>query len=148
MQPGAPRFPLGRCDKVPAVPETRTNGVGWAAKQVVDRARSIARLEVELALLEIKRKLFRIAVGIGLGAGAAVVALLALGFLAAGAAAAIALAVPVWAALLIVGGVLIATTGALVAFAVRSIRAGTPPVPEEAIEEARRTTETLRADGR
>jgi hypothetical protein len=127
---------------------TKTNGVGWAAKELVDRARSIARLEVELALLEVKRKLGRIALGIGFGAGAAVVALFALGFLAAGAAAAIALALPVWAALLIVGGALLAVTAALAALAVSSLRQGTPPVPEEAIEQARLTTEALRHDGR
>ncbi len=127
--------------------ETKTNGVGWAAKEVIDRVRSIARLEVELALLEVKRKVVRIAVGIGLGAGAAVVVLFALGFLAAGGAAALALVVPVWAALLIVGGALLATAFALVVLAVASLRQGTPPVPEEAIEEARRTADTLRADG-
>lgn len=127
--------------------ETKTNGVGWAAKEVVERVRSIARLEVELALLEVKRKLLRIAVGIGLGAGAAVVALFALGFLAAGGAAALALAVPVWASLLIVGGTLLGTAVALVLLARGSLRKGTPPLPEEAIEEARRTTETLRSDG-
>jgi multisubunit Na+/H+ antiporter MnhC subunit len=130
------------------VPETKANGVGWAAKEVVERARSLVRLEVELALLEIKRKLVRIAVGIGLGAGAAVVALFAVGFLAAGGAAALALALPVWASLLIVGGALLGTAIALVLFAWTSIRKGSPLVPKEAIEEARRTTETLRTDGR
>ncbi len=130
------------------MPETKANGMGWAAKEVVDRARSIVRLEVELALLEIRRKLVRIAVGIGLGAGAVVVALFAVGFLAAGVAAAVALALPVWASLLIVGGALLVSAIVLVLLAWTSIREGSPPVPEEAIEEARRTTETLRADGR
>ena len=130
------------------MPETKASGVGWAAKEVAERARSIVRLEIELALLEIKRKLVRIAVGIGLGAGAAVVALFAVGFLAAGGAAALALALPVWAALLIVGGALLVGAIVLVLFARISLRKGTPPVPEEAIEEARKTTETLRADGR
>jgi hypothetical protein len=130
------------------MPETKTGGVTWAAREAVDRMRSIVHLEIELALLEIKRKLVRIAVGIGLGAGAAVVALFAIGFLAAGGAAALALAIPVWASLLVVGGILFAAAGALVFLAGRSLREGTPPLPEEAIEEARRTTETLKADGR
>jgi hypothetical protein len=129
------------------VPDTKRNGVGWAAKEIVDRARSIAKLEVELALIEVKRKLVRIAVGTGLGAGAAVIALYALGFLAAGGAAALALTVPVWAALLIVGGALLGTAVLLAVLALRSLRAGTPPVPTEAIEEARLTTEALRQDG-
>ena len=129
------------------MPGVKLNGVGWAAKEVVERARSIAKLEVELALLEIKRKAVRIAVGIGLGAGAVVFAVFGIGFLLAGAAAAIALALPVWAALLIVGGGLLITAVVLVALAVGSLRQGTPPVPEEAIEEARRTAETLRSNG-
>jgi multisubunit Na+/H+ antiporter MnhC subunit len=132
---------------VPEARSSKANGVGWAAKEVAERARSIVRLEVELALLEIKRKLVRIAVGIGLGAGAAVVALFAIGFLAAGGAAALALALPVWASLLIVGGALLGAAIALVLLARKSLREGTPPLPEEAIEEARKTTETLRADG-
>jgi hypothetical protein len=125
----------------------KTNGVGWAAKEVVERVRSIARLEVELALLEVKRKLVRLAVGAGLGAGAALFALFGIGFLIAGAAAAIALALPWWAALLIVGGGLLAAAAVLGALAIAAFRAGTPPVPDDAIEEARLTTETLR-DGR
>lgn len=125
--------------------ETKTNGMSWAAKEVVERARSIARLEIELALLEVKRKLIRIAVGTGLGAGATVVALFALGFFAAAGAAALATALPVWAALLIVGGVLLAVTAGLFALAARSLRAGTPPMPEQAIDEARRTADMLRA---
>jgi multisubunit Na+/H+ antiporter MnhC subunit len=129
------------------VSQTKANGVGWAAKEVVERARSIVRLEVELALLEIKRKIVRIAVGVGLGAGAAVVALFAVGFLAAGGAAALALRLPVWASLLVVGGALFGTAIALALLAWASIRKGSPPVPKEAIEEARRTTETLRRDG-
>jgi hypothetical protein len=126
----------------------KTNGVGWAAKEVVERARSIVRLEVELALLEIKRKLVRIAVGLGLGVGAAVVALFAVGFLIAGGAAALALAVPVWASLLIVGGALLGTAVVLALLALRSLRQGTPPLPEAAIEEARRTTETVKSNAR
>jgi Putative Actinobacterial Holin-X, holin superfamily III len=130
------------------MPLLKTNGVGWAAKEFVERARSIIRLEVELALLEVKGKLVRIAVGIGLGAGGAIVALFALGFLAAGGAAALALVLPVWGALLVVGGILLCLAGLLAMFGIRSLKAGTPPVPEEAIEEARLTTETLRANGR
>jgi hypothetical protein len=129
------------------MPLLKTNGVSWAAKELVERARSIVRLEIELALLEVKGKLVRIAVGIGFGAGAAVVALFALGFLAAGGAAALALVIPVWGALLVVGGILLGLTLLLAFLGIRSLRAGTPPVPEEAIEEARLTTETLLSNG-
>jgi hypothetical protein len=126
----------------------KTNGVGWAAKELVERARSIVRLEIELALLEVKGKLVKIAVGVGFGAGAAVVALFALGFLAAGGAAALALAIPVWAALLVMGGILLGLTGLLAFLGIRSLKAGSPPLPEEAIEEAKLTAETVISNGR
>src|SRR5581483_2534918 len=74
----------------------------------------------------------------------AVVALFALGFLAAGGAAALALVLPVWAALLVVGGILLGLTLLLAMLGIRSLRAGTPPVPEEAIQEARLTTDAAR----
>jgi len=125
------------------MPLLKTNGIGNAAKEFVERGRSIVRLEIELALLEIKTKLVRIGVGIGPAAGAAVVAVFAPGFLFAGIAAAIALALPWWASLLIVSATLFGLTAALALLGVRSIKAGTPPMPEEAIEEARLTTEAI-----
>ena len=128
--------------------DVKTNGVGGAAKEVVDRVRSIVRLEIELALLEVKQKVTKIGVGIGFGAGAAVVAVFALGFLMAAAAAGLAEAIPLWAALLVVGFVLLMTAAALVGLARNSIAAGAPPLPEEAIEEARLTTDTLMSNGK
>lgn len=120
-------------------------GVGWAAREVVGRARSVARLQVELALLEIKKKLARIGIGVGLGAGAALLALYLVGFLLAAAAAGLALVVPLWASLLIVAGVLLLLIALLVWLAMRSFKAGVPPIPEEAVEEAILTSETLRS---
>ena len=122
------------------MPLLRTNGVGNATKEFVERARSIVRLEIELALLEIKTKLTRIGVGIGLAAGAAVLAVYAVGFLFAAIAAAIALALPLWASLLIVSVTLFGITAVLGLLGIRSIKAGAPPMPEEAIEEAKLTT--------
>jgi hypothetical protein len=120
-------------------------GIFGAAKEVQRRARSVARLQVQLAVLEIKQKLVRIGIGAGLAAAAALVLLYAIGFLFAAAAAGLALAVPLWAALLIVGGTLMLITAVLVLIGVRMIRSGTLPVPEAAIEEARLTTETVKS---
>jgi membrane protein len=125
------------------MPFLKTTGVGNAAKEFVERARSIVRLEIELALLEIKTKLTRIGVGIGLVTGAAVVAVFALGFLFAAIAAAIALALPWWASLLIVSVSLFGITALLAILGRNSIKAGTPPMPEQAIQEAKLTTEAL-----
>ena len=40
-------------------------GLGEAAKQVAERASSIARLELELATLEVKSKVASLGIGIG-----------------------------------------------------------------------------------
>jgi len=118
-------------------------GLGDAAKQVAERASSLARLEARLAALELKQKLATFSVGIGLAVGGAVLALFGLGFLFASAAAGIATALPMWASLLIVGVVLALVAALLVMMGVKRLRAGTP-VPAQAIEEAKLTTEALR----
>src|SRR6184192_2916206 len=125
---------------------TETNaGVGPAAKQVAEHASSLARLELELAILELKRKVT--ALGIGLGAGGLLFVIFALGFTFATIAAALATAVSTWLALLITTAILFALSGLLGTLALVLIRKATPPVPEQAIEEARRTTEALKSDG-
>ena len=79
-----------------------------------------------------------------LAIAAAFVALYGVGFLLATAAAAFATFLPTWLSLLIVSLVLLAASGVLAAVARSRIRRGTPPMPEQAIEEARRTTEAIR----
>ena len=122
-------------------------GLGTAVKQVAEHASALARLEVELAALELKRKVAALGVGIGLGIGAAVMALFMLGFGLATVAAALATFLPTWLALLVVTGFLLLLTGLLGFLALRSIRKGTPPVPEQAIREAKLTTEAIKSNG-
>ena len=123
------------------------NGVGAATKLVADHAIAIARLELKLALLELKRKGTELGVGIGLLIGAAVFSLFALGFLLAAAAAGIATAVPWWLALLIVGGALILLTAGLALMGLQSVKRAVPPVPEQAIAEAKETREAVKTNG-
>ena len=133
--------------KVPDVSATQAKrGLTGSAKEVVGRAKSVARLQAQLAQAEVKQKLVKIGIGAGLAAFALLLALYAVGFLLAGAAAGLAYVVPWWAALLIVGGVLLLIIAVLLLVASRSIRAGSPPVPEAAIEEARLTGETVRSN--
>jgi hypothetical protein len=127
---------------------TRGNaGLGAATKQVAEHASALARLEIELAITELKGKITKLGLGIGLGVGAAIFLLFMLGFAFATIAAALATAMPVWAGLLIVTGILLLIAGVLGALALTSIKKGTPPVPEQAIEEAKRTSEVLKSDG-
>jgi Putative Actinobacterial Holin-X, holin superfamily III len=120
------------------------HGLSAAAKQVAEHASALTRLEVELAPLELKKKATSLGVGIGLGAGAAVFALLGLLWALATAIVAIALVVSVWAALLIMTGAFLIVAGIAGTLATGRLRRGTPPVPEEAIQEAKLTTEAIK----
>ena len=129
-------------------PQTDDVGFGTAAKQVAEHASALARLELELASLELKRKLAALGVGLGLGVGAAVVLLFMLGFGLATIAAALATFLPTWLALLIVTVFLLLVGGLLGFLALRSVRRGTPPVPKQALREAKLTTQAIKSNGR
>ena len=128
-------------------PPPGKQGVGAAAKQVAEHASSLARLELELAGLELKRKAAALGAGAGLGAAAALLGLYGLGFGLATIAAALAIFLDAWIALLLVTLGLFVIAGTLGLLAVRRFKRGTPPVPEQAIREAKLTTEALKADG-
>jgi hypothetical protein len=120
---------------------------GAAAKRVAEHASALARLEVELAQLEVKRKAASLGSGAALGAGAAIVALYAFGFGMATLAAALAIVLDTWLALLIVFALLVLLAAVLGLVGRAQIRKGSPPVPEQAIEEARLTSEVLKGNG-
>lgn len=128
-------------------PGTETRGLGAAAKQVAEHASALARLELELAGLELKRKVAALGIGAGLGLGAGIFLLFALGFGVAAGAAALATMMATWAALLAVTGGLILVAVLLAALAIGRIKRGTPPVPKQAIEEAKLTKKALRSGG-
>ena len=119
-------------------------GIRGAAKQVAEHASSIAKLELELAALELKKKVAALGLGLALGIGAAIFGLFTLAFLFATIAAALATFLSTWLALLVVTVILLVLTGTLGALARGRIKQGTPPVPEQAILEAKLTQETLK----
>jgi uncharacterized membrane protein YqjE len=119
-------------------------GVGGAAKTVAEHASAIAKLEVELAALELKKKVAALGIGIGMGVGAALFGVYALGFLFATIAAVLATFLSTWLALLLVTVLLLVLAGTLGMLALRSIKRGTPPVPEQAIQEAKLTSSALK----
>jgi protein-S-isoprenylcysteine O-methyltransferase Ste14 len=75
---------------------------------------------------------------------AAVLGFFALVFALAAAAAAIATTLSVWLTLLVMFGGLLLVAGILGAIGAGLLRKGSSPVPEQALEEARLTTEALR----
>jgi F0F1-type ATP synthase assembly protein I len=128
----------------PAGAEQANGGVGGAAKQVAEHASAIARLEIELASLELKKKVTSLGIGAGLAIGAAVVAFFMVGFLFATLAAGLATFLPWWLALLIVT-LFLGLVVVILGLVGRSrIQKGSPPVPEQAIREAKLTGEAIR----
>jgi F0F1-type ATP synthase membrane subunit a len=128
--------------------ETDSQGVGAAVKQVAEHTSSIVRLELELAALELKKKVVSLGFGIGFGLGAAVMLVFMVAFAYAAIGAALALVMPTWAALLVVAGILLLQALLFAFLALNRIKKGTPPVPEQAIQEAKLTTEALKRNGR
>ncbi len=127
--------------------EAGNASLGSAAKEVAEHASALVRLELELAKLEIGKKVGSLGAGIGLGIGAAGVAFYMVGFLFATIAAGLATFLSTWLALLIVTLFLLLVAGVLGLFAVNRIKRGAPPLPEQAIEEAKLTSEALKSDG-
>jgi hypothetical protein len=112
--------------------------LGTVMAAVVDGLRTLARQHVELAKLEVAEAAAVRAQGAGMFAGAAGVAFYAVGFLAAAGAAGLAVVLPVWAAILIVGVLLIAVAGVLVLIGRRAMRTAPPA--------GKHTQETLKED--
>jgi membrane protein implicated in regulation of membrane protease activity len=120
--------------------------LGAAAKEVADHTKTLVKLELELATLEVKRKLTALGTGIALIVAAGIFGLLGLGFALATVAAAFATFLPTWLALLVMTFGVFALAGVLVLVGVRRIKKSAPPVPEQALREAKRTTERLKSD--
>ncbi|HET6944172.1 MAG TPA: phage holin family protein [Gaiellaceae bacterium] len=119
-------------------------GLGAATRLVSERASALVRLELQLAAAELKQKVASLGIGIGLLVAAAVFGLFAIGFGLATIAAGLATTVSTWLALLIVTGGLVLVVAILALFGRSKVRQGTPPVPEQAIAEAKLTTEALK----
>ncbi len=130
---------------MPTPAAERNGGVGAAAKRVADHAKALAGLEVELAAAELKRKVGFLGVGIGLLVGAAVLGWFALLFLLLTVAAAFDAVLTLWLALLVTALILLALTAVLAVIGLGRVKKGSPPVPEQAIAEAKRTTEAVKA---
>jgi Putative Actinobacterial Holin-X, holin superfamily III len=126
----------------------QAHGLGAAVKEVAERASSIVRLELELAAMELKRKVVALGLGIAFAIGAAIMLLFVIGFAFATIAAALATAVSTWLALLITTAIVLVFAAVLGVLGVLKIKQGSPPVPEQAIREAKLTTEALKSDGR
>jgi hypothetical protein len=134
--------------KPPTEPDDKS--VAELAFDVSERTSVLIREEVQLAKTEVSEKVGSILRGSVVGIAAGAFAFLALILIMEGIAWLLNEEVfdgKTWPGFFIEAGafLLIAALAGLGAF--RAVRSGSPPVPEQAIEEAKRTKATLQGDG-
>lgn len=103
-------------------------------KRVTEQSQALARKEVELAKLEVTQRAKRAGIGVGMFGGAGIFGLGALGAITACFILAFNLVVAAWAAALIVAGGYAVLAGGLALFGKTSLKQGTPPAPQQAVE--------------
>lgn len=113
---------------------------------VSENASTLVREEIELAKAEVSQKVTKLLRGSAVGAAAGTFAFLAVILILHGIAWLLGEELfggNIWAGYFVTAGIflLIAALAGLIAF--RSVKAGSPPVPEQAIEEAKLTKEML-----
>jgi membrane protein implicated in regulation of membrane protease activity len=119
-------------------------GIVRQAKQVKATARSLAYLILELGQLEAKRKAATLGKAAAFGITAVVLVFYAIGLLLAAAAAGLNETLSLWLSLLIVAVAVLLVAVVLVLLARRFARQVSPPMPSQAIDETRRTADTLK----
>ncbi len=124
--------------------------VGELVFDVSEKTSSLIREEIELAKAEIGEKVGKILRGSAVGLAAGAFAFLALILVMHGIAWVIDEALfedKVWPGFFIEAAIFLLVAALAGLFAYRSVRAGAPPVPEQAIEEAKRTRTVLAGEG-
>jgi uncharacterized membrane protein YqjE len=120
--------------------------LGDIVSRVSENASTLIREEIELAKTEVEVKVKRLAQGAAVGAAAGFFIFLALIFglqaLAYGIADLLGNAY-LWQGFLITTAILVFLAGLAALLAYRAFKAGTPPTPKQAIEEAKLIKETL-----
>jgi uncharacterized membrane protein YqjE len=137
----------------PAFPpptDAEARSVGELVFDVSERASTLIREEIELAKTEVSEKVTKLLRGSVVGVAAGVFAFLALILVMEGIAWLLNEEVfdgKVWPGFFVEAAVflLIAALAGLIAY--KAVKAGSPPVPAQAIEEAKLTKEMLSKDG-
>ena len=125
----------------PPIDQRDERSIAELTKQLTEQAATLARKEVELAKAEMTIKAKRLGIGAGAFGAAGVIGLLALGALTATVILALATALAPWLAALIVTAVYAAMAGALALVGKSRVEAGTPPVPEQAVDSVKEYVE-------
>jgi hypothetical protein len=127
-------------------PDPSRRSVGELFLDVSERTTTIVREEIELAKAEVSEKLTKLARGGAVGVAAGTFAFLALIMILVGLSFLIDELLfddTLWPGFLIVAALLLLLAGLAGWLAYRSIQAGSPPVPEQAIEDVKQTRAVL-----
>nr|WP_142167357.1 phage holin family protein [Streptomyces luteogriseus] len=108
--------------------------MGELVQRATEQLTDLVRGEMRLAQAEMTEKGKRFGKGGGLFGGAGVLGFVTLQALVATVIAALAVPLPVWAAALIVTGVLAVATGLTALAGRKQVRSATPPAPQRTID--------------
>jgi uncharacterized membrane protein YqjE len=130
------------------MPEPKEKSVAGLVFDVSERTSALIREEIELAKAEVSEKVTKLLRGSAAGVAAGVFAFLALILIMEGFAWLLNEEVfdNSWAGFFIEAAVFLLIAAGAGYFAYRSVRAGAPPVPEQAIEEARLIRTTIEGE--
>jgi membrane protein len=118
--------------------------VGELVQQLSQQTAALVRQEMRLATVELQQKGKKAGIGAGIFGGAGVVALYGVGALIAAAILGIATFLEPWIAAVIVGVVLLAVAGILALTGKKQVEQAGPPVPEQAVESAKRDVDEVK----
>jgi hypothetical protein len=136
--------------QTPPPPDSDERSVSELVFDVSERASSLVREEIELAKAEVGEKVGKILRGSAVGVAAGAFAFLALILIMQGVAWLLAEEVfdgNAWPGFFVEAGLFLLVAAAAGYFAFRSVQAGAPPVPEQAIEEGKLIKSTLEGEG-
>jgi H+/Cl- antiporter ClcA len=135
--------------QTPPPPGSDERSVAELVFDVSERASSLIREEVELAKAEVSEKVGKILRGSVVGIAAGTFAFLALILIMEGVAWLLAEEVfdgNAWPGFFVEAALFLLIAAGAGLFAFRSVQAGAPPVPEQAIEEAKQIRSTLEGE--
>ncbi len=138
-QPGATYEP-------PSRPPPEEASVGELVTAVSQQIPELVRSEIKLAQAEVTQKGKQAGMGIGMFGAAGLLSLYGLAALFATVVALLALVLPVWAAALIVTGLIFAGAGVAAFVGKNKVSEATPPKPERAVEGLRRDVATVKGE--
>jgi membrane protein len=118
--------------------------VGELVQQLSQQTAALVRQEMRLATVELQQKGKKAGIGAGMFGGAGLVALYGVGALIAAAILGIGTFLEPWIAAVIVGVVLLAVAGILALTGKKQVEQAGPPVPEEAVESAKRDVDEVK----